>query len=639
MEAVTNRIKELVSKNKRRYRSEGFDLDLTYICPNIIAMGFPAERLEGIYRNNIDDVVRFLDQKHGDRYKVYNLCSERMYDASRFYGRVAHFPFDDHSPPRFELIRPFCLDVDRWLVQHKANVAVVHCKAGKGRTGVMICAYLLHRDRCKDADEALRYYSIARTMDEKGVTIPSQIRYVQYYGQLVVNNLEYKPRVLLLRAIRFVTVPSVSNGTCSPCFVVRHPRVKHFTSAVYDKANKGDPYIDMVLDNPVVLCGDFVIEFFSRTKMMKKERLFQFWLNTFFVNDICSGPLPGSPSNDRTLFPARTVTTSGFPGVKELTETISQFSSLFSLRLESPLVDTLNRTSHESIKMNTLRNGVHCGFESDTSSRNSNFSRNSLLVAQNLNPHRKEGFDSRNHGLKRSSVNESENRGNVTLSSSSICNFFGENLRNGLISADASCTDRTSLSLDPERTTDLRSSDKTLSFFRSSSDLPTQHLPSRCSDIRRSSFPLLSNGTALNGCHLTAFANCAPLEFGCTEFKRPNSPVERGSESVQTGCKPGVESTFLTLTLTKPELDGANRDAQHKVFAENFKVVLYFSEPDSNRRDSSTTKLSAVNIASDVSCRPPSDVDFDGISYFYSDDNNSELLDWLSGCLNSQLPS
>ena len=51
--------------------------------------------------------------------------------------------FDDFFFNNFSLIQPFCDEVKAYLDKDDRNRAVVHCKAGKGLTGIMICCYLL----------------------------------------------------------------------------------------------------------------------------------------------------------------------------------------------------------------------------------------------------------------------------------------------------------------------------------------------------------------------------------------------------------------------------------------------------------------------------------------------------------------
>lgn len=74
-------------------------------------------------------------------------------------------------------------DIESWLGANDRNVAGIHCKAGKGRTGVVICCYLLHSKSAESTEKAIKFFGEKRTTNGKGVTIPSQKRYIDYYSR------------------------------------------------------------------------------------------------------------------------------------------------------------------------------------------------------------------------------------------------------------------------------------------------------------------------------------------------------------------------------------------------------------------------------------------------------------------------
>lgn len=177
------RCRKLVSTNKVRYDQDGYSLDLAYITPRIITHGFPAAGLEHMYRNPRYEVRRFLQDRHGAKYFVFNFCAEpgRCYPASVFDGRVYRFPYRDHQVPRLHVLHQFCETAGHWLQSDAENVAALHCKAGKGRAGMMACCLLLKTGVRGTADEAIALYNEKRVRRKTALTVPSQIRFVHYY--------------------------------------------------------------------------------------------------------------------------------------------------------------------------------------------------------------------------------------------------------------------------------------------------------------------------------------------------------------------------------------------------------------------------------------------------------------------------
>lgn len=139
------------------------------------------------YRNPVDQLVAFLDKKHGDAWAIFEFRAEGTgYPDEEVYNRIHHFPWPDHHPPPFSIIPNLMAAMRNWLQEENKDdshqrVAVVHCKAGKGRSGTVVCSYLISQEAWRRED-ALKRFTTRRMRSGfgEGVSIPSQLRWVRY---------------------------------------------------------------------------------------------------------------------------------------------------------------------------------------------------------------------------------------------------------------------------------------------------------------------------------------------------------------------------------------------------------------------------------------------------------------------------
>ncbi|KAH0051740.1 phosphatases II, partial [Aureobasidium melanogenum] len=188
-------LRQIVAGPRAQHPEAG--LDLCYVTDNIIATSGPSGTYPQLaYRNPLSQLVAFLDKKHGDNWAIWEFRAEGTgYPDSEVYGRVKHYPWPDHHPPPFALIPLIMASMRNWLKESKERVAVVHCKAGKGRSGSMSCSYLISEEGWK-AEDALRRFTERRMRPGfgAGVSIPSQLRWISYVDRWTQHKKVYVER-------------------------------------------------------------------------------------------------------------------------------------------------------------------------------------------------------------------------------------------------------------------------------------------------------------------------------------------------------------------------------------------------------------------------------------------------------------
>lgn len=177
-----------------------------------------------------------------------------------------------------------------FLKQNVDNIVAINCRAGKGRTGTVICCYLLFSGRFDKPEDALDYYSKKRFSLGEGVTQPSQKRYVYYFATLLKEKI-YFPLVRSIRCIAINKIPSKNTeGTIRPYFEIylnNTDKISHTNKSGYldqKKIFQNNNDLITITDNgfELTVSGDITVKIYNN-EVLSCKKLGRISFNTAFL--------------------------------------------------------------------------------------------------------------------------------------------------------------------------------------------------------------------------------------------------------------------------------------------------------------------------------------------------------------------
>ncbi|XP_069013906.1 tensin-2-like isoform X1 [Embiotoca jacksoni] len=264
-----------------------YDFDLTYITERIISVFFLPDLEEQRYGRNLQEVASMLKSKHQDKFLLLNL-SEKRHDITRLNSKVQDYGWPDLHAPPLDRICAVCKAMETWLTSDPNNVVVLHCKGNKGKTGVIVAAYMHYSKISAGADQALTTLAMRKFCEDKVSSSlqPSQNRYIYYFGGLLSGTIKMNSSPLFLHQILIPSLPNFqAGGGFYPFLKIYQSLQLVYTSGVYDPQSSRARKLCVTMEPALLLKGDIMVKcFHRRSRAAEREVVFRVQFHTCTVH-------------------------------------------------------------------------------------------------------------------------------------------------------------------------------------------------------------------------------------------------------------------------------------------------------------------------------------------------------------------